>query len=88
MSNRLIRTAADWIPIWRARKAELDLTDQAVDALAGWDRYCSKILCGKKKPTTKTIARMNGALALELTARADPEREAIVKEEAVKRRRS
>jgi hypothetical protein len=29
MSDRLIRTAADWIPIWRARKAELDLTDQA-----------------------------------------------------------
>jgi hypothetical protein len=78
----------DWIAIWRARKAELGLTDRQVDDLIGWgENYCGKVLCGKKTPTAPTIDRMNAALALRLRPEVDIEREAIVRAEAVKRRR-
>jgi hypothetical protein len=87
MSN-LIQSADDWRPLWRARIEQLSLTHREIDHLAGWgEGYCSTLMCGMKAPTTKTIARMNDALALRLRPEADPEREAIVKAEAVKRRR-
>ncbi len=88
MNDQLIRTSADWIAIWRARIDELELPHREVDCRAGWgEGYCSKLMCGMKTPTTKTIERMNAALALRLRPEVDPERDAIVKAEAVKRRR-
>jgi hypothetical protein len=88
MIDGLIRAPADWIVIWRARIAELELTHREVDHLADWgEGYCSTLLCGMKTPTTKTIERMCCALALRLRPEVDPEREAIVKADAVKRRR-
>jgi hypothetical protein len=89
MTDHLIRgSSADWIAIWRAQIAKLELTHREVDHQAGLgEGYCSKLMCGMKKPNTKTIERMNAALALRLRPEIDAEREAIVKAEAVKRQR-
>ncbi len=88
MTDGLTMSPADWIVIWRARIAELGLTHSEVDHQIGWgENYCSKVMCGMKQPTAKTIERMNRALALRFRPEVDPDRDAIVRAEAVKRRR-
>ena len=82
MSERLIRSSADWPSVFRARAAELGWAHREVDYRAKLpDGYFSKILAGMKNPTTVTIGRICGALALQLRPEVDIEREAIVKAE-------
>jgi hypothetical protein len=74
MSDRLIRSPADWMAIWRARIAELGWTHREVDFRAGWgEGYCSKLLCGDREPTATTISRMNRTLGLRLRLETDTE---------------
>jgi len=89
MTDRLVRTSADMVALWRDRIAELGLTHREVDHLAGWaDGYCSKIMSGMRKPGAVTIGRMSAALAMAFVPIVDTEREAIVKSRWVKRRRT
>jgi transcriptional regulator with XRE-family HTH domain len=68
----LIRSSADWIPVFRSRIAELGLSHLDVDGLAGLSEgHTSKILCGLRKPTADTIARLCGALGLVQTVTRD-----------------
>lgn len=88
MTDRLIRSSADMVAIFRARIEELELTHREVDEIAGWaDGYCGKILSSMKRPGALTIERMCGALAMAFVPIVDTEREAIVKSRWVKRRR-
>jgi len=65
MTERLIRSAADWIAVWRARMAELGLTCLEADARAGLSEgHTSKILCGLRKPSGETRDRLCTALGL------------------------
>jgi transcriptional regulator with XRE-family HTH domain len=65
MSDPLIRTAADWIPVFRGRIRELGLTHLEVDARAGLSEgHCGKILCGSRTPTLQTIDRLCRALGI------------------------
>jgi hypothetical protein len=65
MNERLIRSTADWIAVWRVRMAELGLTCLEVDALAGLSEgHTSKILCGLRKPSGETRDRLCAALRL------------------------
>jgi hypothetical protein len=67
MTENLIRTAADWAPVFRARIRELGLTHLEVDHRAGIaDGLTSKILCGMKQPRGDTLMRMCGALGIAL----------------------
>jgi hypothetical protein len=87
MSEHLIVT--DWILVWRARIAELDLTLDLVDGLAGLSEgYTSKILRGVKKPTGETRDRLCAALALAQGVSIDVEREALLRAEAAKKKRN
>jgi hypothetical protein len=65
----LIRSSADWIPVFRSRIAELGLSHLDVDGLAGLSEgHTSKILCGlRKHPSADTIARLCAALGLVQT---------------------
>jgi hypothetical protein len=86
MSEHLIVT--DWISVWRARIAELDLTLDLVDDLAGLSEgHTSKILRGVKKPTGETRDRLCAALALAQGVSIDVEREALLRAEAAKKKR-
>jgi hypothetical protein len=88
MMSRLVRSSADWAVVFRARIMELGLSDFVVDQIAGLPAgYCNKILNAKKRPGAKTIERLCGALALAFVPIVDADREAIVREEWVKRRR-
>ena len=74
MTDGLLGSSADWIALWRARMAERDLTHRAVDDLAGLgEGYVSKLMCGQRSPTPRTIERMNRALGIRLR----PELEAV-----------
>jgi transcriptional regulator with XRE-family HTH domain len=65
MTAGLIRTAADWVPVLRRRKAELQLTNLELDELAGLaPGHAGAILCGKKKPKADTLMRLCAALGL------------------------
>jgi hypothetical protein len=69
----LIRSAADWIPVFRSRIAELGLSHLDVDGLARLSEgHTSKILCGlRKHPSADTIARLCAALGLVQTVTRD-----------------
>jgi Helix-turn-helix len=70
MTERLIRTSADWAVAFRARKAELGYSDAMVEERAGLpDGYCSKILNAKKKPGAKKIEQLSRGLDLEVFIR-------------------
>lgn len=74
-----IRTSADMIDTWRSRIRELGLTHATVDALSGLpDGYCSKLMCGDKKPGSKAIELMNGALAVVFTPAIDQVQAAVM----------
>jgi hypothetical protein len=89
MTDRMVRSSADMVAIWRDRIEDLGLTHREVDHLAGWgEGYCSKILSSMKRPGALTIERMCGALAMAFVPIVDTEREAIVKSQWVKRRRT
>ncbi len=80
MSERLIRSSADWAVVFRARIVELGLSHLDVDQLAGLpDGYCNKILNAKKRPGARTIERLCGALAIAFVPVVDAEREALVR---------
>ena len=65
MNDRLIRSTADWIAVWRVRMAERGLTCLEADALAGLSEgHMSKILCGLRKPSGETRDRLCAALGL------------------------
>jgi hypothetical protein len=65
MTDVLITSPSDWIPVFRSRIAELGLTHLAVDGAAGLSEgHTSKILWGLRKPTAETIARLCEALEL------------------------
>lgn len=80
--------SADWmIPIWRARIADLELTLEHVDDLAGLSAgHTSKILRGVKKPTGETRDRLCAALALAQGVSIDVEREAMLRAGAAKKK--
>ncbi|OPH83036.1 hypothetical protein B2M20_08570 [Nitrobacter vulgaris] len=72
MAEVLIRSTEDLVAAWRARIRELGITHQTVDAIAGWaDGYCSKLMCGMKKPGGLSISLMNAALGLGFVAVVD-----------------
>lgn len=50
--------------------------------------HTSKILCGMKKPSGETIARLCDALALSQVVVRDVSREAMLRAEAPKRKRA
>jgi hypothetical protein len=88
MSERLIRSSADMVAIFRARIARLGLSHFDVDQIAGLaDGYTNKILNAKKRPGAKTIEKLCDALALAFEPVVDPEREEIMREQWMKRRR-
>jgi hypothetical protein len=88
MSDRLIRSSADMVAIFRARIMELGLSHFDVDQIAGLpDGYCNKILNSKKKPGAVTIGRLCDALALAFVPIIDIEREAIVRPQWMKRQK-
>jgi hypothetical protein len=65
MTDVLIRSSADWIPVFRDRIAELRMTHLAVDAAARLSEgHTSKILCGLRRPGADTITRLCEALEL------------------------
>jgi hypothetical protein len=65
MTDVLITSASDWIPVFRSRIAELGLSHLDVDGAARLSEgHTSKILCGLRKPSAETIARMCAALGL------------------------
>jgi hypothetical protein len=69
MSEGLLGSSADWIALWRARMDERELTHREVDDLANLgEGYVSKLMCGLRSPTPRTIERMNRALGIRLRA--------------------
>jgi transcriptional regulator with XRE-family HTH domain len=63
--TELIRTAADWIAVFRSRIKELGLTHLEVDARAGLSEgHTGKVLCGTRMPSLLTIERLCRALDL------------------------
>jgi hypothetical protein len=63
----LIRTWADWAPVFRARKAELGLTYEDLDHRSRLAQgHCRQILNSKKRPTTPTLERLCVALDLQI----------------------
>lgn len=86
MPDRLISTTDDMIAVWRERIRELDISHQTVDALAGWaDGYCSKLMCGLKRPGPLAIALMNGALAMGFRPVIDEAQAELVRDRWIKR---
>lgn len=74
MPDPMIRDVDDMVKAWRARIHEIGVTHQTVDFIAGWaDGYCSKLLCGMRKPGPQTIALMNAALAIGFRPLVDEE---------------
>ena len=72
MIEGLLGSSADWIGLWRARMADRELTHREVDDLAGLgEGYVSKLMCGQRSPTPRTIARMNRALGIRLRPELD-----------------
>jgi hypothetical protein len=70
MSERLIRSSADWAAVFRARKSELGYSDAEVDHRAGLPAgYCNKILNAKKRPGAKKIEQLCQGLDLEVVLR-------------------
>jgi hypothetical protein len=70
MSGRLILGATDWAAGFRARKAELGLSDFEIDHRAGLPAgYCNKILNAKKMPGAVKIEQLCRALRLEVVLR-------------------
>jgi hypothetical protein len=65
MTERLVKSAADWVPVFRDRIRELGLTHLEVDARAGLsDGHTGKVLCGLRTPSLLTIERLCCALKL------------------------
>jgi predicted transcriptional regulator len=88
MSDGVTRPATDLVAVIRARIHQLGLSHSEVDHLAGLAQgHTNKILNGKKKPRTDTLANLFGALALVFEPHVDAEREAMMRPLWVKRRR-
>ena len=88
MTDGLIRAQADWATALRARITELGITHAEVDHRAGLaEGHTNKIVNGKKKPTTVTLERLCGALALAFAPVVDAAREEVMRPHWVKRRR-
>lgn len=65
MSERPIKTAADWIALFGRRARELGLTHLEVDDRAGLgDGHFGKLMCGARTPSLQTIERLCSALDL------------------------
>jgi hypothetical protein len=61
----LIRDMPGMVEVFRDRIRELQITHATVDALSGLpDGYCSKLMCGMKRPGPIAIQAMCGALAI------------------------
>lgn len=87
MFARPIITADDWIAVWRARIAELDLTLDQVDHLAGLSEgHTSKILRGTKKAAGETRDRLCAALGLVQGVSVDVARQEMLRAEATKKK--
>lgn len=71
----------DWmIPIWRARIAELELSLDQVDDLAGLSQgHTAKILRGSKKAAGQTRDRLCVALGLVQSVSIDVDRDAALR---------
>jgi hypothetical protein len=73
MTDVLIKSAADWISVFRSRISELGLSHLDVDGAAGLSEgHTSKILCGLRKPSAETIARLCAALGLVQMVKQKP----------------
>jgi hypothetical protein len=56
MIGALIRTEADWIAIWQARRAELELSCEDVDGLAGLSEATRRRSCAAgENPTARRL---------------------------------
>jgi hypothetical protein len=76
MSERLIRSSADWADVFRARIVQLGWSHLDVDLRAGLaSGHTNKILNRKKVPGARTIERLCGALMLAFVPVVDVERE-------------
>lgn len=87
MTAVLIRSSADWLPVWRARLADLGWTILEAEVRAGLSEgHLSKILRGVKKPSAVTIARLCAALGLVESVSIDVERDAVLRTESVRKK--
>jgi hypothetical protein len=67
MSDRLTGTMPELIAEWRAAMSAQGKTTRQVDDEAGLgEGYMAKILCGTRTPTAPTIAKIHGALHVEI----------------------
>jgi hypothetical protein len=88
MTETRIILSADWLPVWRARLVELALSYREAEGLAGLSEgHLAKILCGMRKPSGETIARLCAALALVQSVSVDVDREALLRAGPVKKKR-
>jgi transcriptional regulator with XRE-family HTH domain len=75
MTDGLLGSQAEFVALWRAAMTAQGLTHREVDDRAGLgEGYVSKLMCGQRAPTPRTIERMNRALGIRLR----PEMEAEV----------
>lgn len=87
-ARRLVRTDADLVEAYRARIRELQITHETVDAIAGWaPGWCSKIMCGMKKPGQRTRDIMNEVLGIAQVIVEDSETAARMRKRWTKRER-
>jgi len=67
MSDALTGEQSELVALWREVLAARGWSHRELDERAGLgEGYASKILCGLRKPTTPTIAKINRALGITL----------------------
>jgi hypothetical protein len=83
-----VRSMADFVPVWRARADELNLSHATIDEIAGLPSgYFSKVMCGMKNPGPIAVECINGALAIGFVVAVDAEQVERVQGRWVKRKR-
>lgn len=86
--QKLVRNIPGIVDVFRARILELGLTHATVDALSGLpDGYCSKLMCGMKRPGPIAIDALCGALAIGFVPVVDETQQALVRDRWVPRKR-
>lgn len=86
--QKMVRDIPGMIEVFRNRIQELGLTHATVDALSGLpDGYCSKLMCGMKRPGPIAIDALCGALAIGFVPVVDETQQALVRDRWVPRKR-
>ena len=84
----MVRDIPGMIEVFRARILQLGLTHATVDSLSGLpDGYCSKLMCGMKRPGPIAIDALCGALAIGFVPVVDERQQELVRDRWVLRKR-